>query len=75
VSFRQRRCGACQGLFYLCEGCDRGHRYCSEACRGQQRTLSQRKARRKHQRSPQGSLDHRDRQRDYRAELHKRHRV
>jgi len=67
-SFRQRFCRAanCRALFFICTHCDRGQRYCSSACRLQTRLAQQRAARRRHQQSPEGRLDHRDRQRAYR---------
>lgn len=71
VPFRQRFCRArdCGARFFLCRACDRGQRYCSAACRRRARTLQRRAARQRHQRSPAGRLDHRDRQRAYRRRL------
>jgi len=68
VVLRQRVCLAsnCQATFFLCSRCDRGQRYCSPACRQQARLHQRRCANRRHQQSPEGRLDHRDRQRDYR---------
>ena len=56
-------------MFYLCRHCDRGQRYCSSRCREKSRRLQRREANRRHQRSPEGRLDHRDRQRAYRRRL------
>jgi hypothetical protein len=66
--FRQRLCkfSSCRALFLICSHCDRGHRYCSLDCRIQSRVEQLRAARRRHQQSPEGRLDHRDRQRAYR---------
>lgn len=66
--FRERRCHArdCGALFYICRSCFRGQRYCSEACRQLTRRDQRRAANRRHQQSPEGRLDHRDRQRAYR---------
>jgi hypothetical protein len=66
--FRQRFCQAehCRALFWICSHCDRGQRYCSLACRIRSRLEQLREARRRHQQSPEGRLDHRDRQRAYR---------
>jgi hypothetical protein len=66
--FRQRVChwSACGTIFYLCRGCDRGQRYCSPHCRQKALRLQRRQANRRHQQSPEGREDHRDRQRDYR---------
>lgn len=66
--FRQRFCQAehCRVLFLICSHCDRGQRYCSPDCRLRSRVAQLRAARRRHQQSPEGRLDHRDRQRAYR---------
>ena len=53
-------------MFYLCPHCDRGQRYCSLRCRQKSRRRQRREANRRHQQSPEGRLDHRDRQRTYR---------
>ena len=59
-------CKACQQPFWICRRCYRNHRYCSETCRKWSRKDGQRVARRKHQQSLEGKLDHRDRQKAYR---------
>ena len=66
--FRQRFCRAsdCRILFFICSHCDRGQCYCSLVCRQGSRLEQRRVARRRHQDSPEGRLDHRDRQRAYR---------
>jgi hypothetical protein len=66
--FRQRFCQAtdCRTLFFICTHCDRGQRYCSLICRRSCRLQQRRAARRRHQQSMEGRLDHRDRQRAYR---------
>lgn len=56
----------CHVLFVICSHCDRGHCYCSEDCRRQARLRQRRCANGRHQRSEEGRLDHRDRQREYR---------
>ena len=68
TAFRQRLCHfpPCGAVFYLCPHCDRGQRYCSPRCREKSRRLQRRQANRRHQQSPEGRLDHRDRQREYR---------
>ena len=68
VLFYERRCHArdCGALFYICRSCYRGQRYCSEGCRQATRREQRRAANRRHQQSPEGRLDHRDRQRTYR---------
>ncbi len=68
VVLRQRVClgSGCRAVFFLCSHCDRGQRYCSLACRDQARLRQRRCANRRHQRSLEGRLDHRDRQREYR---------
>jgi hypothetical protein len=68
VVLRQRVCRSqgCQTVFWICRHCDRGQRYCSAPCRTEARRQQCRAANRRHQRSPEGRLDHRDRQRAYR---------
>jgi hypothetical protein len=53
-------------VFYLCPSCDHGQCYCSPRCRQKSRRQQRREANRRHQQSPEGRLDHRDRQREYR---------
>ena len=57
----------CLSLFAICSCCDRGQRYCSSSCRSQARVRQHRAANRRYQRSTEGRLDHRDRQRRYRG--------
>ncbi len=66
--FRLRFCrgDGCGSPFWICRSCDRGHRYCSARCRQRNRRRQLREANRRYQRSPEGKLDHRDRQRAYR---------
>lgn len=68
VVLRQRVCRGigCHAVFWICQHCDRGQRYCSPACRADARAQQRRCANGRHQRSPEGRLDHRDRQREYR---------
>ena len=63
---RLTRCPGCQSVFAICRHCDRGHVYCGTACSSEARFASLRRARRRHRRSPEGRLDHRDRERDRR---------
>jgi len=69
VVLRQRICRGigCGQLFWICRHCDRGQRYCSATCRHQAYRQQRRLANRRHQQSPEGRLDHRDRQRQYRG--------
>ena len=62
-SLRLARCPRCQRLFAICSHCDRGHVYCGPPCSLGARRDSLRRARRRHRRSPEGRLDHRDRER------------
>lgn len=68
VVLRLRVClnADCRATFFICPDCDRGQRYCSLQCRNQARLDQRRRANRRHQQSPEGRLDHRDRQREYR---------
>lgn len=63
---RACRAPLCHAIFFICSHCDRGHCYCSEDCRRQARLGQRRCANGRHQRSEEGRLDHRDRQREYR---------
>lgn len=67
-AFRHRFCRAvgCGVGFWICRSCDRGQRYCSQPCQREARREQLRQANRRHQQSPEGRLDHRDRQRAYR---------
>ena len=71
--FRQRVCRfpSCLAVFYLCRHCDRGQRYCSPRCREKSRRQKRHEANRRHQQSPEGRLDHRDRQHAYRQRRRK----
>ena len=69
VPLKLRCCGNpdCLSLFAICSCCDRGQRYCSLSCRSQARVRQHRAANRRYQRSSEGRLDHRDRQKRYRC--------
>ena len=69
------RGAGCGAVFWICCHCDRGHRYCGERCRQKKRRQQRRDANRRHQQSPEGRLDHRDRQRAYRERCRHRARV
>jgi hypothetical protein len=71
VPLRQRVCRrqGCGAVFYVCRSCDRGQVYCSSDCRAAARRAQKRAANGRHQRSPEGRADHRDRQREYRRRL------
>ena len=63
-------CLSCEGCgcdFLACVECGRVRRYCSDDCARHGLEEARRRARRKHQASEEGRLDHRDRQREYRA--------
>lgn len=60
-------CGVCGRDFLACAPCGRVRRYCSEECGNRALREARRRARRRHQATEEGQLDHRDRQRDYRA--------
>jgi len=65
---RLERCARvqCQLLFWVCRPCYRGQWYCGPSCKTAARTESKRRARARHQASPEGLLDHRDREQDRR---------
>ena len=60
------RCGLCGDLFALCRPCFRGHSYCDDGCRSPARASQRKQARARHQASPLGREDHRDRNRELR---------
>jgi len=60
------RCGFCVGVFPICRPCYRGQTYCSGDCRKPARAAQKKEARARHQQSPLGREDHRDRNRDLR---------
>ena len=66
---RQRVCRLrdCLATFFLCSHCDRGQRYCSLACRDQADCVSGASPTADTSRVRKDGLDHRDRQRQYRA--------
>ena len=74
VVFRELCCrgSGCGVMFYICGSCYRGQVYCGDGCRGRMRREQTRRAKRRHQQSREGRLDHRDRQRAYRARLRRR---
>ena len=65
---RVRHCceQTCRALFAICASCDRGHRYCREACRRRSRQRQVQAAGRRYQGSEAGKLGHRRRQCAYR---------
>lgn len=71
IIIRRRVCrgSGCHAVFWICRQCDRGQCYCSRACRTAARLQQRRSANCRHQQSPEGRLDHRDRQRRYRRRL------
>jgi hypothetical protein len=69
VILRLQVCRACGTLFCICRSCDRGQHYCSDPCRRRGYAQHRRAANQRHQRSPEGRLDHRDHQRDLRWRL------
>jgi hypothetical protein len=65
-SLRQGRCAWCHAIFHICQFCDRGHIYCQQKCSNLGRIRSVRRARKRHQATPEGKKDHAERQRRYR---------
>lgn len=58
-------CGCCSTSFWVCRSCYRGQKYCGDRCRKRIRRQKCREYNRIHQQSPEGRLDHSDRQRAY----------
>jgi hypothetical protein len=71
-SFRRALCARCRAVFYVCRQCDRGQIYCNFKCRRLAVIVQKRRARARHQSTPEGRLDHRDRQRAFRARQRER---
>jgi hypothetical protein len=67
-------CGYCGETFVVCRHCAGNRKYCSKRCAKLVRAEQQRLARKCHQESPEGRLDHRDRNRSYRARRRERER-
>ena len=65
-TLRLERCARCQAVFWICRRCYRGHGFCGLPCKLVARVTSKRRARALHRQSPEGRLDHRDRERDRR---------
>ena len=65
---RPRRCcdPSCNAMFAVCRSCDRGQRYCSDACRKRMRQQQLRSAGGRYQSSEAGRLNHCQRQQAYR---------
>ncbi len=76
LELRQIICSnqGCGEALLLCSGCDRGKRYCSNACRDASRQSNLRKARRKYAHSDRGRENNRRRQRRFRAKRSSRKR-
>lgn len=61
------RCTICSTLAAVCRGCDRGQRYCSQACRLPERAKQVRQAGCRYQAREHGRQQHAARQRAYQA--------
>lgn len=59
-------CRQCNQIFDTCKSCYRGQVYCSLNCRHLGYDARRRIARKKHAQSPEGKLDHSDRNKKYR---------
>jgi hypothetical protein len=73
---RQRFCSRleCRAMFFICRSCDRGQRYCGDACRQLVRSQQRRDASRRFQQSADGRFNHRLNQRAYRKRRAQRRR-
>src|SRR5665213_41922 len=63
----KRCCPICSLEFVVCEGCWRGHRYCSAECSTEAKRRKHRVASRRYDQSPRGQRNHRRRQAVYRG--------
>lgn len=68
-SFREQRCRACLGLFYICPCCDHGQVYCGADCKKLSRDAQVREAKRKYLADEDVREGERERQRDHRARV------
>lgn len=66
VQLREVACRWCGQIFFVCQRCDFGRRYCGEPCRRKARKRDVRRAQRKYAGRPKGRLNNRDRQRRFR---------
>ena len=64
---RRFLCALCRSPVLICSHCDRGQRYCSEACSHQARSCAQRAASKRYQDSRKGRHAHAQRQGRWRA--------
>lgn len=70
-----RACRFCTCIFFICRRDDRGHAYCGEPCREAGYARTKKAARRRYEVSlgeEATRLDHRERQRAYRARIRER---
>lgn len=67
AGFCELRCRRCRRLAYLCLPCNHGQAYCSPECRLMGKARIHADANARLQTSDEGRLDHRDRNRAYRA--------
>jgi len=63
---RACRFAGCQKIFFVCQRCDRGQRYCSPECRAAARRLQHRAPAAKYQNTIRGRRRHAERQQRYR---------
>ena len=59
----------CRAMFFICQACDRGQRYCGADCRRLARQSQRREASRRYTQSREGRFNHRLNQRAYRRRL------
>lgn len=70
VQLREIVCRECSQVFFVCQRCDYGRRYCGEPCRSEVRERIEHRARRDYALSKKGRLNNRERQRRFRR-LHR----
>ena len=66
---RMRQCGMCRLSYCLCQGCDRGHWYCSELCSARAHRESQQQAAKRYRQTDSGRENHAAAQRRYRDKI------
>ena len=66
IFLKRIECRYCHCIFYICQSCWRGHCYCSEACRRENRRLQHNKSQQRYQQTKKGKTCHRKLERERR---------
>ena len=66
IFLKRIECRYCHRIFYICQSCWRGHCYCSEACRRENRRQHHNKSQQRYQQTKKGKTCHRRLERERR---------